>query len=120
MDRPAETLSNHTSTKTAVSGVREEVSHDRQASTEHSAEVQPNGSSAPSVAAGTVKGKEVSRRLGTLLYGVTALAILMSTAAIWGWMRPAPSKHVVRYGLVFDSTETMAQGSAWVGRLAIS
>jgi len=124
IERLAATLSNHTITETAVSGAREEVSHDRLASTEHSAEVPPNRSSAPSVAAGTVKGKELSRRVRTLLYAVTALAILMSGTAIWGWMRPAPSKQVVRYSLVFDSTETIAQGSAWrpawVGRLAIS
>jgi serine/threonine-protein kinase len=120
IERLAATLSNHTITETAVSGAREEVSHDRLASTEHSAEVPPNRSSAPSVAAETVKGKELSRRVRTLLYAVTALAILMSGTAIWGWMRPVPSKTVVRYSLVFDSTETMAQGGAWAERLAIS
>jgi DNA-binding SARP family transcriptional activator/Tol biopolymer transport system component len=120
IERLAATLSNHTITETAVSGAREEVSHDRLASTEHSAEVPPNRSSAPSGAAGAVKGKGGIRRVRRVWYAVTALAVLISGTAIWVWMRPVPSKQVVRYSLEFDSTETMAQGGAWVGRLAIS
>ena len=68
--RLAATLSNHAITETAVSGVREEASHDRLVFTEHSAEVPPDRSSAPSAAAGTVGGKERSRGVRTLLYAV--------------------------------------------------
>src|SRR5213079_2348442 len=49
-----------------------------------------------------------------------ALAILISGGAIWGWLRPAPAKQVVRSMLAIDSTEAMAPSTAWSGRLAIS
>ena len=67
------------------------------------------------------KGKGSSNRERSKLYPsiAIALALLMSTA-IWGWMRPAPSKQVVRYTWVIDSTEAMARGTPWSGRIAIS
>jgi DNA-binding SARP family transcriptional activator len=99
----AATLSNHAIAETSVSGVY----------------VPPNRSSAFSVAAGTVKGKERSRER-TLLYAVTALAILISGTAIRGWLRPAPPKQVVRFTWVIDSTEAMVPSTPWSGRVAIS
>src|SRR5213592_2347144 len=74
----------------------------------------------PSVAASTQKGKECSGRDRTVLYAVIVLAILISGGAIWGWMRPAPAKQVVRSTLAMDSTEAMAPGAPWSGRVAIS
>src|SRR2546426_1413341 len=74
----------------------------------------------PSVATSTPQGKEHSRRDRTVLYAVIVLAILISGGAIWGWMRPAPAKQVVRSTLAMDSTEAMAPGAPWSGRLAIS
>jgi DNA-binding SARP family transcriptional activator len=115
----AATLGNHAIAETSVSGVHEEASRDRLASTEDSAEVPPNRSSAFSVAAGTVKGKERSR-VRTLLYAVPALAILISGTAIRGWLHPAPPKQVVMNTWVIDSTEAMARGTPWSGRIAIS
>src|SRR5213593_1374440 len=56
----------------------------------------------------------------TVLYAVIVLAILISAGAIWGWMRPAPAKQVVRSTLAMDSTEAMAPGAPWSGRVAIS
>jgi len=124
IERLAATLSNHAIAETSVSGVHEEASHDRLASAERSAEVPPNRSSALPVATETVKGKEGSRRDRALLYAVIPLAILMTGAAIWGWMRPAvrpeSSKSVVRNMLVVDSMETIAKGSSWSGRIALS
>src|SRR2546430_12470726 len=73
-----------------------------------------------SVAASTPQGKEHSRRDRTVLYAVIVLAMLISGGAIWGWLRPAPAKQVVRSMLAIDSTEAMAPSSAWSGRLAIS
>jgi eukaryotic-like serine/threonine-protein kinase len=60
-------------------------------------------------------------RLRLTLYGVTALAIVVTATLVRGWMRPAPAKQVVRYSLVFDSAEAMIQpiGYFW-GRLALS
>src|SRR5438552_211130 len=74
----------------------------------------------PSVATSTPQGKERIRRDRTVLYAVIVLAILISGGAIWGWLRPAPAKQVVRSMLAIDSTEAMAPSSAWSGRLAIS
>jgi DNA-binding SARP family transcriptional activator/Tol biopolymer transport system component len=74
----------------------------------------------PSVGTSTPQGKEYSRRERTVLYAVIGLAILISAGAIWGWMRPAPAKQVVRSTLAMDSTEAMAPGAPWSGRLAIS
>src|SRR3989441_7598083 len=74
----------------------------------------------PSVATSTPQGKEHSRRDRTVLYAVIVLAILISAGAIWGWLRPAPAKQVVRSMLAIDSTEAMAPSTAWSGRLAIS
>ena len=62
-----------------------------------------------------------TRRLRIMLYGVTAIATVLIATLVWGWMHPAPAKDVVRYSLVFDSTEAMIQpiGFFW-GRLALS
>src|SRR6184192_4862067 len=54
------------------------------------------------------------------LYAVIPIAILMTGAAVWGWMRPAPSKPVSRYTLVVDSTEAIVRGAGWSGRMEIS
>src|SRR2546425_4949208 len=79
-----------------------------------------NPSVTPSVAASGPKVKERRRREKAVLYTVIALAILISATAIWGWLRPAPAKQVVRSVLAIDSTEAMAPSTAWSGRLAIS
>jgi serine/threonine-protein kinase len=55
-----------------------------------------------------------------MLYGLSALAILFFAAWLWGWMRPAPSKQVVRSNLALDSAEAMSPGNDYAGRLAIS
>jgi Tol biopolymer transport system component len=62
-----------------------------------------------------------TRRLRRMLYGVTALAILLTATLVWGWMHPAPAKPVLRYRLMFDSAEALIQpvGYFW-GRLALS
>src|SRR5437762_255368 len=74
----------------------------------------------PSVVTSTPQGKEHSRRDRTVLYAVIVLTMLISGGAIWGWMRPAPAKQVVRSMLAIDSTEAMAPSTAWSGRLAIA
>src|SRR5260370_3327288 len=74
----------------------------------------------PSVATSTPQGKEHSRRDRTVLYAVIVLAILISAGAIWGWMRPAPAKQGARSTLPMDSTQPMAPGAPWSGRVATS
>jgi DNA-binding SARP family transcriptional activator len=119
IERLAATLSSHAIADTIVSGVHEEASRDRAAATEDSADVPPNRPSAFSVGAGTPKGTERSRER-MLLYAVTALAILISGAAIRGWLRHSPPKQVVRFTWVIDSTEAMVPSTPWSGRVAIS
>src|SRR5207237_7575189 len=64
-----------------------------------------------------VRSAGQSRRL---LYAVSALAAVLAIAALWGWMRPTPSKRVVRYNFVLDSAEAMVQGGGFWGRFALS
>ena len=104
----------------AVSHALEKVPADRFASAHEFAEALNNPSfilSATSAAAGRDRS---SHRLRRLLYGVTALAILTTATTLREWMRPASPKPVVRYTLVFDSTEAMVQGGIFSGRLALS
>jgi DNA-binding SARP family transcriptional activator/Tol biopolymer transport system component len=119
IERLAATLSSHAVTE-AVVGMRKEPSHDRLAFAAGSHDVPPNHSSALSVAAPTVKAKEGSHRDRAMLYAVIPLAILMTGAAIWGWMRPETSKPVLRYELMVDSTEAIAKAPSWAGRMALS
>jgi len=79
-----------------------------------------NRSVTPSVAASTFQVKERSPRGRRVVYAVIAFAILISAGSIWVWMRPAAAKPVVRSNLAMDSTEAMAPGGPWSGRVAIS
>jgi serine/threonine-protein kinase len=92
----------------------------RHAITERVATASDNRSVTPSAAASTLEVKERGPRDRRVLYAVIVLAILISGGAIWGWMRPAPAKQVVRSTLAMDSTEAMAAGAPWSGRVAIS
>jgi eukaryotic-like serine/threonine-protein kinase len=80
--------------------------------------VPPNVAAAASYA---LSQDRSTRRLRQTLYGVTALAILLTATLVWGWMHPAPAKQVARYSYVFDSAEAIIQpvGFFW-GRLALS
>src|SRR6184192_332785 len=92
----------------------------RHAITERVATPPDNRSVTPSVTAPTLEVKERSPRDRRVLYAVIGLAILISATAIWGWMRPAPAKQVVRSTLAMDSTEAMVPSTPWSGRVAIS
>ena len=104
----------------AVSRALEKVPADRFASAHEFAEALNNPAFALSSASAAADRKRASGRARWMLYGPTALAALFLAIAIWGWMRPAPPKPVVRYSLVFDSAETMAEGGGFWGRLALS
>jgi len=53
------------------------------------------------------------------LYGIATFAMLMTVAALWGWLRRATPKPVVRYSLIADSSEALLSSLLW-GRMAIS
>jgi serine/threonine-protein kinase len=54
------------------------------------------------------------------IYASLPIAVVMAGAAVWGWMRPEASKPVVRYALFVDSSEAIARGKVYAGRLALS
>jgi DNA-binding SARP family transcriptional activator len=115
----ASMLSHPASTEPAAPHTLENETQDGFGSANSFAEAPSNPSFTPRAARG-VKGKQGSHRERRMWYTAAALAILISATGIWGWMRPAPSKDVLRYTLVVDSTEAMVPGtSSWV-RLALS
>src|SRR6266550_3118510 len=69
----------------------------------------------------TVARGRPTRRPRRTLYGVAAVAILITATLAWAWMDRSPTRQVVRYRLVFDPAEAMIQpvGYFW-GRLALS
>src|ERR1700693_2194779 len=93
----------------AVAHALEKVPADRFASAHEFAEALNNPALILSATPAGAGRDRSSHRLRRLLYGVTALAILTTATTLWGWMRPAPPKPVVRYTLVFDSTEESAK-----------
>jgi DNA-binding SARP family transcriptional activator len=97
---------------------------DQSRSADESVEAPTNAAVTPAGAALILESKKIRHRERMDLYVVVPIAILISGAAIWGWMRPAvraaSSKSVVRNVLVVDSIETIAKGSSWSGRIALS
>jgi Tol biopolymer transport system component/tRNA A-37 threonylcarbamoyl transferase component Bud32 len=105
----------------AVSRALEKVPADRFASALEFSEALHNSSFIPAAPTSSPVARERnSRRVLRALYGAGALLILTAVAAIWGWFRAEPARQVVRYALVFDSTEAMAEGGNIWGRLALS
>ncbi len=45
------------------------------------------------------------------LLAVSALALLLLIAALWGWLRPRPTAPVIRYGLSLPPSQAMIPGS---------
>jgi serine/threonine protein kinase/Tol biopolymer transport system component len=85
-------------------------------------EASKNSALARSIVSTTAVSQDRSnRRVRQMLYGVSALAIVLAMTFVWGWMHPAPAKQVVRSNLVFDPAEAIIQpvGMFW-GRLALS
>ncbi|MGH7652261.1 MAG: protein kinase domain-containing protein [Gemmatimonadaceae bacterium] len=106
----------------AVSRALQKVPADRFASAHEFAEALNNPSFFSSSTTGVANARTDNSRLRGILYGVTALAVLMTAVALWGWLRPAPPRQavVVRSELVLDSSEAIVPGASWWGRLAIS
>jgi serine/threonine-protein kinase len=115
----AASFSRHPIAEAAESSAVRKAAQDQSRSADESVEAPTNPSVTPPVAGSTLESK-IRRRERMALYAVIPIAILISGAAIWGWMRPASSKSVVRYRLVVDSTEAIVKGFSWSGRLALS
>src|SRR6266480_7876102 len=104
----------------AESSAVRKAPQDQSISADESVAAPTNPSVTPPVAGRTLEGKKSRRPERMALYALIPIAILISGAALWGWMRPSSSKPVVRYRLVVDSTEAIAKGSSWSGRIALS
>jgi serine/threonine-protein kinase len=104
----------------AVARALEKVPADRFGSAHEFAEALNNPSFVLSAASAKVGRARPSSRSAWLLYGVSALAILTTATALWTLTRPAHTKPVLRYTMVFDSTEAMIRSAEWAGRIAIS
>ncbi len=103
----------------AVARALEHVPADRFASAHEFAEALRDPPVIPSPA--LVVGRDpFTRHLWSALYVTVALAILTTAAMPWRWVHHTESKRVVRYSLVLDSTEAMAPGTPWSGRVVIS
>jgi len=77
------------------------------------AEVSGSGSAAIN------KGERRSGHRQRVLSVATALGVLIAAGLIWA-LRPRSSNQVLRYTLAVDSSEAMAPGASWSGRLAVS
>jgi serine/threonine-protein kinase len=104
----------------AVSHALEKVPADRFATAHEFADALNNPSFTLAPKFGAVTAKSANNRERKLMFGAAVLAALFLITTLWGWMRPAPSKPVVRYNLALDSAEAMAPGASWWSRLAIS
>ena len=104
----------------AISHALEKVPADRFAAARDFMDALNNPSFTPSATVALVEENVRGSRSRRTLYGMVALAILLAGAAFWGWMRPAPSRQVVGYTLVFDSTEAIDTGGSYTGRVVLS
>jgi eukaryotic-like serine/threonine-protein kinase len=67
------------------------------------------------------RGRNATRgREKWMLYGAGGFALLLLATMLWGLMRPANSKQVLRYNLALDSGEAIVPGGSYAGRLALS
>jgi eukaryotic-like serine/threonine-protein kinase len=104
----------------AVSRALEKVPADRFASAREFAEALNNPSFKLSSVARTAVERDQRRHRSWMLYAVIGIALLMTGAAILGWMRPSPSKAVLQYSLALDSTEAIVPGADFWTRVALS
>jgi eukaryotic-like serine/threonine-protein kinase len=116
----ANSLSRSAVTDRTMSRTVATVSTERAEAVRDATETVNDSSAGSSAATRTSNARRIRWKKGTL-YAAVALAVLMTGAAIVGWMRPSSSKHVVRYSLVFDPAEAIIQpvGFFW-GRVAMS
>jgi serine/threonine-protein kinase len=102
----------------AVARALEKVPADRFASAHEFAEALNNSSF--TLSDDLTSRRAANGRAGRMFFGAATLAALFLAIAIWGWMRPAPRKPVVRYNLAFDSAEAMAPDAPYWGRVDLS
>jgi serine/threonine-protein kinase len=102
----------------AISRALEKLPADRFASAREFSDAL-NNASLPAMASASKTDRSAGRSRRTL-FAVSTLAAALAIAALWGWMRHTPAKHVVRYNLVLDSAEAMVGGGGFWGRMALS
>ncbi|MGH7511692.1 MAG: protein kinase domain-containing protein [Gemmatimonadales bacterium] len=106
----------------AVLTALEKLPADRFASAAEFAEALINRGFTGASTATTAKVPAAARpkqRMNPLTVGALAVAAAATAAALWGWLRPAPSPVVNRYSLLLRSTEAL-RPSAIAGNVAVS
>jgi serine/threonine protein kinase len=104
----------------AVTHALERIPADRFGSAHEFAEALNNPAFTLSATSASRGGDATRGREKWMLYGAGGLALLLLATMLWGWMRPANSKQVLRYNLALDSGEAIVPGGSYAGRLALS
>ena len=104
----------------AVSHALEKVPADRFASAHEFAEALDDPSFTLSSTPAAVGRHGDNGRFKAMFFATAVFAALLLALVTWDRTRPTYPKPVVTYRLVLDSTEAMAQGGAFWGRLALS
>lgn len=104
----------------AVSRALEKIPADRFASAHAFAEALKNPSFATSATPTAVPSARDGTPFRWLFYAAALVAVLFIGIAAWTRTRRPPSKQVLRYTLVFDSTQALSPLSGWRRRVAIS
>ena len=105
----------------AVARALEKLPADRFESAKAFAEALTNPAFTNATAATAARGIPALRPFSSAPFiAVTAIAIVASAAAIWGWMRPAPARDVSRFTLHFPDSQQVS-GAALNGiKVALS
>ena len=90
---------------------------DRFASAREFAEALTNPGFTISTYAGEIGARPTGPR--RVEFALALFAAACMAAALWGWLRPAAPKQVLRYDLALDSTEALSTQAGW-GRFALS
>jgi serine/threonine-protein kinase len=104
----------------AVTHALERIPADRFGSAHEFAEALNNPAFTLSATSASRGGNATRGREKWMLYGAGGLALLLLATMVWGLMRPANSKQVLRYNLALDSGEAIVPGGSYAGRLALS
>jgi Tol biopolymer transport system component len=77
---------------------------------EFAAALASPGPATQATTSAAVGGRTASPRSRVLMAGLAAVAIVSTTLAAWGWLRPAPPSRVIRYSMGLPPGQEMKQG----------
>src|SRR4029077_11927068 len=104
----------------AVNHALERIAADRFGTAHEFADALNNPSFTLSTTSASRGGNATRGRERWILSGAGGLVLLLLATMLWGLMRPANSKQVLRYNIALDSGEAIVPGGSYAGRLALS